>query len=427
MKRFFWYPLCLSVFSLALFATDAQSAGDSKAGSRPITPASASGAERGAPATPSASSASGNGPVLPETFAGWQMQGKAQVNNDPASADAANAAILKEYGFNHFEDATYTRDDGRKLKVRAARFGDASGAYGAFTFYKRPEMQNEKIGGQASSMNNRVLFYNGNVLIDAVFDHLTAMSAAELRDLAAALPMPRGGASNLPGLPAYLPKANYVKNTAKYAVGAQALDKIGSPIPSQLVDFNAGAEVVLGNFNTGNGDGTLMLISYPTPQIATQHLKIIDAARLANQQQQPGALPFEEVGTFMEKRSGPIIAIAAGPYSPSEAKTLLDSIHYDADITWNENTYLDKKNNIANLVWNAAILSGILIGMGLIAGLAFGGLRVLLQKMSPAARRGEEELEFISLGLEESTAAAVGNESVRAVHAGTVRTPRSSR
>ena len=336
------------------------------------------------------------------------MQGEAQTSADPAVADEANAQILKEYGFNNFEGATYTRDDGRKLKVRAARFTDASGAYGAFTFYKRPEMQNEKIGGQASSMNNRVLFYNGNILIDAVFDRLTAMSAAELRDLAAALPMPRGGASNLPGLPAYLPKGGYVKNTAKYVVGAQALDKIGSPIPSQLIDFNSGAEVVLGNFNTGNGEGTLMLISYPTPQIATQHLKIIEAAHLANQQQQPGALPFTEVGTFMEKRTGPIVAIAAGPFADSDAKGLLDSIHYDADITWNENTYLDKKNNIANLVWNAAILSGILIGMGLIAGLAFGWLRVLIKRLGPKGRAGEEDIEFISLGIEESTEAAVG-------------------
>jgi len=416
MKRLSQLLACLCLFSLAAFAADSNPVSDSKATVPPKVDA-----------TKVAASADASAAILPQEFAGWQIKGTAQTSHDPAVADEANAAILKEYGFTGFENATYTRDDGRTLKVRAARFGDTSGAYGAFTFYKRPEMLNEKIGGQASSLNNRVLFYNGNVLIDAVFDRLTAMSAAELRDLASDLPMPRGGASNLPGLPVYLPRANYVKNTAKYVMGQQALDKIGSPIPSQLVDFNAGAEVVLGNFNTGNGDGTLMLISYPTPQIATQHLKLIEAAHLANQQQQPGALPFEEVGTFMDKRTGPIVAIAAGPFAQSDAKHLLDSVNYDADITWNENTYLDKKNNIANLVWNAAILSGILIGMGLIAGLAFGWLRVLLHRMSPAARRGEEEIDFISLGLEESTAAAVGSEEVRAVHAGPSATPGSGR
>ncbi len=83
-----------------------------------------------------------------------------------------------------FESATYIRDDGRKLTLKAARFADTSGAYGAFTFYKTPPMLVEKIGDQAGSLNERVLFYRGNILIDAVFQRLSAMSAAELRELA---------------------------------------------------------------------------------------------------------------------------------------------------------------------------------------------------------------------------------------------------
>ena len=74
------------------------------------------------------------------------------------------------------------------------------------------------------------------------------MSAAELRELAGNLPLPPSSTANLPGLPAYLPTQSYVKNSAKYVVGPAALDRIGAPLPSQLVDFNAGAEVVLGNY-----------------------------------------------------------------------------------------------------------------------------------------------------------------------------------
>ena len=59
--------------------------------------------------------------------------------------------------------------------------------------------------------------------------------------------MPAGNAANLPSLPAYLPKLGYVKNSAKYVVGPIGLEKIGSPLPAQLVDFNVGAEVALGN------------------------------------------------------------------------------------------------------------------------------------------------------------------------------------
>ncbi|MGC1161237.1 MAG: DUF6599 family protein, partial [Candidatus Sulfotelmatobacter sp.] len=78
-------------------------------------------------------------PILPEQFAGWQIQGAAQASKDATAADPTNAALLKEYGFTDFEGATYKSDDGRTLKIRAARFADASGAFGAYTFYLQPE------------------------------------------------------------------------------------------------------------------------------------------------------------------------------------------------------------------------------------------------------------------------------------------------
>src|SRR5579862_2774426 len=68
--------------------------------------------------------------ILPKQFGGWQISGSSRTSDDPAVADPVNAAVLKEYGFTNFESATYTRDDGRKLAVKAARFADASGAYG---------------------------------------------------------------------------------------------------------------------------------------------------------------------------------------------------------------------------------------------------------------------------------------------------------
>lgn len=100
-------------------------------------------------------------PILPNQFGGWQLSGSATRSADEAAADAANAAVLKEYGFQRFEKADYTSDDGRKLSIKAALFEDASGAYGAFTYYQTPVMLDEMIGDLAGSLNNRVLFFRG--------------------------------------------------------------------------------------------------------------------------------------------------------------------------------------------------------------------------------------------------------------------------
>jgi hypothetical protein len=349
-------------------------------------------------AVDSPSKAPAGGAILPREFGGWTLQTTFQNSKDPATADPANPIVLKEYGFTDFSSGTYSQDDGRKLTLRAARFADASGAYGAFTYYKQPEMLNEKIGDQASSLNNRVLFYRGNVLIDAVFDKLSVMSAAELRELASDIRLPQGGARNLPAIPTYLPKQSYVKNTAKYILGPVTLDKIGSPLSAELVDFGAGAEVVQATYESSGGEATLVLISYPTPQIAAEHLRKIEAAHAPVTQGSPAPV---EVGTFTDKRSGPLVAVAAGPFSQSEAKSLLASVHYDADVTWNENTFFDKKNNLANLLWNVILLCGAIMGLTLVAGFAFGGLRVLFQRLIPASARSPEA-EFIALHLDDT-------------------------
>ena len=333
-------------------------------------------------------------PVLPKEFGGWQQSGVARTSKDPSAADPLNADVLKEYGFTDFATATYTREDGRKLTIKVASFADATGAYGAYTYYKMPQMAKEQIGDQGASLNERVLFYRGSFLVDAAFEKLSAMSAAELRELATALPRPVGNTAGLPGLPVYLPRQSYVKNSVKYVVGPVALEKVGAPLSANLVDFTAGAEVALANYDTAGGEATLMLISYPTPQLAASALERIEKAENGSSS--------SRLSPVFDKRTGPIVVLATGALSEDEAKSFLSSVNYDADVTWNQNTYFTKKDNIANLLVNVIILCGIIGGLAIVAGIAFGGIRVLSRKLLPEQMlQRREEMEFISLHLSE--------------------------
>jgi hypothetical protein len=81
----------------------------------------------------------------------------------------------------------------------------------------------------------------------------------------------------------------------------------------------------------------------------------------------------------------------------------MSAVSYEADVTWNENTYVSKKDNLANFLFNAIVLCGIVVGLALVAGIAFGGLRLLIKRLFPDSvfdRR--EAMEFISLNLEET-------------------------
>ncbi|HEY7351477.1 MAG TPA: DUF6599 family protein [Terriglobales bacterium] len=331
--------------------------------------------------------------MLPQTFGGWQLSKSAQFSANPDVADPTNAALLKEYGFTDFEGATYTRSDGRKLTIRAARFEDTSGAYGAFTFYQLPQMLPEQIGDQGLSLNERILFYKGNILIDAVFQHLSEMSAAELRELAGDLPRPSGPSENLPGLPGYLPKQAYVKNSTKYIVGPAGLDATGAPLASQYVDFSKGAEAVLAKYNISGNQTTLLLVSYPTPQLASAQFKQLAAAKQAHQ--------LGDIAVFL-KRTGPILAVAVGAGSEADAKSLLSMVNYDADVTWNQNTYFTRRDNAANLIVGVILLAAIVCGFSILVGVAFGGFRVAIKRFLPGKVFDRpEQLEIIALNLSE--------------------------
>ncbi len=331
--------------------------------------------------------------LLPTQFGGWQTPA-VQKSADPATADAANAPVLKEYGFSDYAGATYTRNGTEKLTIRAARFADASGAYGAFTFYRTRPMLDEKIGDRAASLNNRVLFFRGNVLIDAVFQPLTAMSAAELRELAFDIPLPVGNAANLPSLPSDLPQQSRVENSAKYILGPATLQTVGSPISAELVGFNTGAEVMMANYSSSGGEASLMIISYPTPQMAAQALRQIESSQIT--------LP----NPIFDKRTGPLVVVVSGPLSQGEAKALLASVNYEANVTWNENTYLSKKDNIGNLIVNIILLCAIIGGIAIVSGIAFGGIRLLVKRLWPGRFFDRpEDVEFIALRIDEVVSA----------------------
>ena len=332
----------------------------------------------------SAIAADGN-TFLPKSFAGWTLSGSPQTTVSAGQADAAYPAVLDEYGFTDEETATYTRDDGRKLTVKAAQFKDATGAYGAFTFYRQPAMKTEQIGTKAASANNRILFFRSNVLVDANFDRVTAMSAAELRELAGMLPALKGSADNLPSLPQYLPKKDAVENSARYLLGPQALLAVNSPLTAEQIDFKVEPEVLSQDYTSKDGPLTLTVLDYPTPQIAAERQRALQS----------------NSSTMLVRRSGPLVAVVTGAIGSDDAHALLNSVNYEAEVTWNERTSFSKRDNIGNLIVAVFALIGIILLISLIFGVFFGGIRVALRKFFPEKVIDRpEDVEIIQLHLD---------------------------
>ncbi len=341
-------------------------------------------------------------PLLPPAFAAWQLKGSFEKTDQPQTADAGNAGVLKEYGFTDYASGNYA-ENGNTLTVRAMRFGDATGAYGAYTYYRIPGMHPEDIGRGAAANGSRILFWNGATLVDAKFDHLTAMSAAELRELAGKLPVPNGTGNIPPSLPGYLPRKNLDITYTRYSIGPEAYTRTGGVLPASLIDFTKSPEVLSGAYTTTAGDGLLTLIEYPTPQIAIDRERAISAYLKGGNQTAspwPQALAQSAPQALLTRRSGLLVGVTSGGFAASDAQALLGNINYEASVTWNHpQGYVPETAKAASLLLGIAALCGILAGTALILGIFLGGGRALFRRLRGKPASSLSETEFIRLDL----------------------------
>ena len=268
--------------------------------------------------------------LLPDAFAGWKATTGPKSVSDPGDLDAPIAVALQEYGMIGAATATYKRD-GETLALRAMRFTDLSGAYGAYSYFRQNGWPKAEIGEGAASDKNRVLFWKGTTVVDAKFSEVGPTSAGELRELAKRLPTPVGNRALTPPVLAFLPAASIDKQTTHYAVGPVGYVGSGGVLPPALAGFDRGAETAMANYSLMSGSATLTIIDFPTPQMAQAAEKQIGAYLKAGSQAQPPwpkALQDSDHRTLAVRSTGPLVAVVSGEAPPDETRKLLDSVFY---------------------------------------------------------------------------------------------------
>ncbi len=345
-------------------------------------------------------------PFLPENFAGWRRSGAILPITSAPQADDANAAALTEYGFTDGATATYRRG-GETMTVRALRFGDATGAYGAYTFYRHSGWPREEIGTGAASDHTRILFWQGETFVDTTVSHVSAMTAADLRELATNLPQPATDKSLAPPVVADLPNVPgdgpLDPQTTHYALGPVGYAGSGGVLPPALVGFDRGAEVVTANYALRSGPATLTLINYPTPQMAAAVEQQIAAyLKSGNTPTSPWTAPLANStpGSVEVKRSGPLVAVVCGDAVPDDAHRLLGLVHYEADVSklpgGDAPTEIQKT---AKLLLGIVLLVTVMFAAALILALLLGGGRAMLRlaQGKPASTVFDEEFTRLDL------------------------------
>ena len=351
-------------------------------------------------ALPAAAQSSGT--ILPNSFGVYSGAAKSGLtpvtifNGDKATSviDSQESAALKEYGLEAGEEGTYTHG-GDKLAVTLYRMKDPSGAYGEFTFLSGEEAHAApvKLGDNGAISGDRAVVQYGNFVFDV---HGTDARRAE-HDLSAliAAVARRADHGPLPNLRQRLPEKGEVEHTDRYILGPNVLGNYLPALPADWLGFSDDAEAELARYRVRGDEFTLLLVDYPTPQVASRKLKEFQENYNAN-----AASPKDGLPRIFATRQMTTLAIAVGARDKAEADTLLNQIHTDEEVTWNEPSFSVTEPSMVAMLVGTFIGTGIICMFAMISSLAFGGARLLIKRALPGrVFDRSSEVQILQLGL----------------------------
>lgn len=332
-------------------------------------------------------------PLLPAQFGKWVKSAPTDASGREVPT-GPDTPLLAEDGIQRSEHGVYSSstDPHDKITVTAYQFVDATGAHAAFSYFLRPgpQYRGPKIGDETG---DGYLFRSGVTVVSADSKLNSGATDAMLQELSQRLPKIGGSKGLAPLLPTYLPAKGLRTETVKYAVGPVGYKAMGGVLPVDIVGFDKAAEAVMASYA---GEGTLTLLMYPTPQIAGNHGRLIEA-----EMNREGSA----AGTVRLRRDGPLLVLTTGPWRPADAEKMVSGIHLREVMSWNKPLPLDFHTEVTKTY---SLLTSIVIFccMGALAaivlGLFFGGGRAAIRVMQgkPAA----SEPEFLRIDLSGTSA-----------------------
>jgi hypothetical protein len=337
--------------------------------------------------------------LLPGSFGGWTgtvqpgLSALAGVSSGQQTGVAASeiSSALTEYGFVAGEHGTYKKRSGT-VQVDVYRMKDPSGAYGLLTYLRVPNMRRAKLAYHSFLSNDEALILAGNLVVDIRGKDLRRHQA-EWKTLAHDLGAHAEGGV-LPTLREQLPVKNLVPGTDRYVLGPQTLNQFFPVAVGDLVGFGTGAEAEVARYRSGKGEAALLLVDLPTPQIATGILN-----QLAGKYDVNGSKPGSGAPIYAKRLMTTLVMVTGAP-TAGDAHALLNQVQSSEVLTWNEPAPKKNEPDIGTIVVGTIVGTGIICAFAIVAGLAFGGLRLAVKRALPGKIFDrQKDMQVLQLGL----------------------------
>jgi hypothetical protein len=324
--------------------------------------------------------------ILPKEFRNWHLTS--------CNSKSPDFGFWKEAGLRTVNDCEYAAD-GKTVGVRLAQYTDPSSAYEVFTSLLRTGMMPATLGQVGAFDKEIVLIQEGTLVLRSTAN----VSKDDLGSLVQSIEA-QSEKTPLPPIRTYLPTPGRMVGTERYALGPEALQValhgLGETDTEGLVKaagFTNGAEAMVARYsNPGmmGGTGILLLLEYPTPQLAEQHIHHLEEVV-------PAAA--KQAGTEIE-RKGSLLSMVLSPSSTEYAKSLREAANYETQVTWNEASQTATDPPITSIMVKIFIGTGVFMVAAVVLGIAFGGVRVITKRFFPGkVFDRQNQMEVLQLGL----------------------------
>lgn len=308
-------------------------------------------------------------------FQGWRSTNPAGDFKPSPEKLSMPHELLKECGFRALWNDTLTR--GRNsINVDMLEFGDSSGAFSFYSLQTNSEMCTEAVGDQAASSRSDFWMWQSNLVV-----HLSANGqAGKLRvilgGIAKELSNQIRPRAELPSLVKQLPIHHQISGSVGYLLGPHGFQNLGIPVLVSKLGFEKGAEISTAKYQSPGGIVQLLLINYPTPQMARMFY--------ATEQSAAGLLdkpsPSDKI---FSKRAGPLVAIVLHAARAADAEKILNAIQYSANLTWDQTSPQEEVAAYLRKIVQSVMLTGLILMVTLGAGVVFGFIRLAFKRWSP--------------------------------------------
>ncbi len=338
--------------------------------------------------------------ILPDHFGDWDATGPAKtITTKDLGTDWARGTnveeVLQECGLGKIEERAYTSGPDQAT-LRLFQLRDSTTAYEFYTFLLEPGMKNMGVGTNSalSQYDGRILI--GNFVLQATLSPHTKPES--LDGLVAAL-KPNADSTPYPPLKEYLPTDWRIFGSEKYADGPgafrSAMNSLGQGAYAGLskeVGFGDEdkAEAILARYQGQHGSGVLLLLDYPTPQVAENRLHHLERALSA---------AAKKSGVTVERKAS-LLSLVFSATSEMHAQAIRDAVNYDTQVTWNEPHQTLTDPPLVRVLYKIFLFTSLFLVMATVTGIAFGGFRILIKHWWPGKVFDRpESIEVLQLGL----------------------------